>query len=57
MNDEALAKVMAKLEEQIGKERVSALRRSATRKGVSVLTLLGESVSIYLSKLNKGEAA
>ena len=56
MNDESLAKVMAELEKQIGSERLSAIRREAAKRGVSVLTLLGEAVSSYIPKLT-GEAA
>ncbi len=44
MNDDALAKVMKELEEQIGADRLSALRREAARRGVSVMTLLGDAV-------------
>ncbi len=44
MNDEALAKVMSALEEQIGSERLSALRREAAKRGVTVLSLLGDAV-------------
>lgn len=44
MNDEALAKVMKELESQIGEERLSALRREAARRGVTVMKLLGDAV-------------
>lgn len=56
MNDESLAKVMAELEERIGKKRMSALRRAAAKQGVSVLSLLGEAVTAYVGKLTN-EAA
>ena len=57
MNDESLAKVMAKLEERIGRERMSVLRRKAANDGVSVLTLLGDAVRDYLPKLTGKDAA
>lgn len=57
MNDNSLAKVMAEIEEKIGKERLSALRRQAARQGVSVITLLGEAVMIYVENLSKEDAA
>lgn len=52
MNDEALAKVMEKLEQEIGKERLSALRREATKQGTTVIKLLGDAVMIFADKLN-----
>jgi hypothetical protein len=57
MQDESLAKVLAKLEEKIGAERMSALRRRAAKKKVSVLTLLGDAVTSYLPKINNKEGA
>lgn len=57
MNDEALAKVMADLEERIGPDNMSKLRRAATNKGVSVLTLLGDAVRQYLPKIKGKDAA
>lgn len=51
MNDEALSKIMAEIEDQIGPERLSAIRRLAARKGVSVLKLLGDAVAQYADRL------
>lgn len=51
MSDESLAKVMAELEERIGKERLSALRIHAANSGVSVLSLLGDAVTEFVEKL------
>ena len=52
MNDEALAKVMNELEQDIGEERLSALRREATRRGTTVIKLLGDAVMDFADKLN-----
>jgi DNA invertase Pin-like site-specific DNA recombinase len=57
VKDESLAKVMAELETKIGKERLSALRREAAKRGISVLSLLGDAVSEYVSNLTGEEAA
>jgi len=51
MNDEALAKVMSALGEKIGEERLSAIRREAARRGVSVITLLADAVVTYSDAL------
>lgn len=50
MDDESLARVMAKLEKKVGKERVSAIRREAVKRGVSVLTVLGDAVLKYTKR-------
>ena len=52
MNDEALAKVMEKLEQEIGEERLSALRREAANRGTTVIKLLGDAVISFADKLN-----
>jgi len=51
MNDESLTKVLTELEKQVGKPAVSALRREAARRGVSILNLLAESVVTYADRL------
>lgn len=51
MNDEALTKVMSALEQEIGQERLSAIRREAARRGVSVLSLLGDAVAQFAEAL------
>lgn len=51
MNDEALSKVMAELEKDIGEERLSALRREAARRGTTVLKLLGDAVATFADRL------
>lgn len=51
MNDESLAKVMAELEEMVGPERLSALRREAARRGVSIVKLLGDAVVQFSDRL------
>lgn len=53
MNDEALAKVMKELEAQIGPERLSALRREAARRGVTVMKLLGDAVVLFSEQLTQ----
>ena len=50
MDDESLARVMAILEKKVGKERVSVIRREATKRGVSVLTVLGDAVMKYTKR-------
>ena len=50
MNDESLARVMAKLEKTVGKDRVSVIRREAANRGVSVLTVLGDAVIKYTKR-------
>jgi hypothetical protein len=57
MTDDSLTKVMAELESRIGAERLSMLRRHAASKGVSIFTLLGEAVNLYVDKLPTKEAA
>ena len=52
MNDDALAKVMEKLEQDIGEERLSALRREAANRGTTVIKLLGDAVMSFADKLN-----
>jgi hypothetical protein len=51
MNDESLAKVMAELEEMIGPDRLSALRREAAKRGVSIVKLLGDAVVQFSERL------
>ena len=53
MNDEALSKVMAELEREIGKDRLSALRREAARRGTTVIKLLGDAVAVFTDRLTK----
>jgi hypothetical protein len=50
MDDESLARVMAILEKKVGKERVSVIRREAKKRGVSVLTVLGDAVMKYTKR-------
>lgn len=57
MSAEALAKLMAKLETDIGTERMIALRQKAANDGVSMLTLLGDAVKFYIDKIDRKEAA
>lgn len=57
MTDDSLTKVMAELETRIGAERLSMLRRHAASKGVSIFTLLGEAVNLYVEKLPTKEVA
>lgn len=53
MNDEALAKVLAEIETEIGGDKMSALRRKAAAEGVSVITLLGDAVNTYVDKITR----
>lgn len=57
MNDEALTKVMTRLEAEIGEKRLTALRIEAARRHVSVLTLLGEAVAQYATALTGKKVA
>lgn len=50
MDDESLARVMGILEKKVGKERVSVIRREAKKRGVSVLTVLGDAVIKYTKR-------
>lgn len=56
MSDDALAKILAELEREIGPERLSALRREAARRGVSVLHLLSEAVVDFSNRLTTSAA-
>ena len=54
MPDNELAVVLAELETEIGAERLSALRREAARRRVSILTLISEAIVSFSEKLTTG---
>ena len=51
MSDQHLAETLSKLEEHIGKERMSALRQHAAHNKTSITKLLGEAVMAYVATL------
>lgn len=51
MDNNSLTAVIAKLEKQIGKERMSAIRRAAAKQGVPVACILGNAVMEYTKTL------
>ena len=51
MPDNDLTQILADLEKQIGPERLSALRREAARRQVSILTLISEAIVEYSKRL------
>jgi hypothetical protein len=57
MPDEALTKIMSELEEMIGPDRLSALRREAAARGVSIVKLLGDAVVQFSERLNSSSKA
>lgn len=57
MPDEALTKIMSELEEMIGADRLSALRREAATRGVSIVKLLGDAVVQFSERLASSSKA
>jgi hypothetical protein len=57
MQDDSLTKIMAELEEMIGPDRLSALRREAATRGVSIVKLLGDAVVQFSERLASSKSA